>query len=212
MTTVVCHDGSINPPNTRNNGQPTQDPQETKPRRPLKVQRVQTVTKAPGTTRGKNNIKQLDIIHERAQAINNFRLPDGQQRLKMESRPTSKRKRGTPVEYDIHFTDLKDPKVKIHSDIPDSLSDDDLPMSIIPAPGFSQENSDEARRQGSIPDVQEPPKKRLKHNLVDSVSVIVGSKVLAVIVPVAANSKALSGKRNPIILARFRIFQRRRFY
>ena len=129
----------------------------------------------------------------------------------MESQLSSKRKRGTPVEYDIHFTDLKDPKVKIHSNIPDSLSDDDLPMSIVPAPSFSQgnPNTDGARRklcQGSTPDVQEPPKKRLRHDLMDSVSVSGGSKFLAVFVPVA-DSKALSGKGVNIILAGFRIFR-----
>ncbi len=171
---------------------------------------MQAVTKGPGTTGGKKILEQLDITHERAQAINNFRLPDGQQRLKMVSQPTSKRKRRLPVEYDIHFTDLQDPKVEIHSsDIPEDLSDDDLPVSIVPAPGFSQTNlnHDEERQklcQDSMPDVKEPPKKRLRHDVMDLVSVTVGSTFLAVFVPVAANPKVLSGK---IILARFRIFR-----
>jgi hypothetical protein len=44
-----------------------------------------------------------------------------------------KRKFRPPVDYDIRFTDLKDPKATTSSgDLPDNLSEEDLPASIVP--------------------------------------------------------------------------------
>ena len=91
---------------------------------------------------------------------------DGQQKLKIiTSCPTTKQKRRPPVDYDIHFTDLKDPQATT-SDFPDILSDEDLPATIVPLGGSTKRKSDYAKQS----DYDQPPGKRLRKNLRTSVN------------------------------------------
>jgi hypothetical protein len=120
----------------------------------------------------KKSLKQLELTHERASAVNDFKLPDGQQRLKIESRPMATRKFCHPVDYDIHFTDIKDPKEPTSSgDFPENLSDEDLPASILPVDGRSRSNkrmSDDQNVEQS--DRSQPPRKCPRQSLSTSAS------------------------------------------
>lgn len=120
----------------------------------------------------KKSLKQLELTHERASAVNDFKLPDGQQRLKIEPRPAETRKFCPPVDYDIHFTDIKDPKESTSSgDFPDNLSDEDLPASILPVDGRSRSN----KRMSDSQNVEhsgrsQPPRKCPRQSLWTSAS------------------------------------------
>lgn len=104
--------------------------------------------------------RQMVLTYERATA-QNITTPSGrQQRLKITSCPTTKQKRRPPVDYAIHFTDLKDPQATT-SDFPDSISDEDLPAAIIPLGESNKRKCDHAKQS----DIDQPPGKRLRKNL-----------------------------------------------
>lgn len=108
-------------------------------------------------------------LHKQA---NDVKLPDEQQRLKTDSSPRAKRKYRPPVDYDIHFTDLKDLKAAtLPEELPDSLSDEDLPASIVPAggpPKSSKRRRDDEKVEPS--DGGRLPEKRLRQSQQASMS------------------------------------------
>lgn len=119
----------------------------------------------------KKSLKQLELTHKRAGAVNDFKLPDGQQRLKIESRPTITRKFRLPVDYDIHFTDIKDPKEPTSSgDFPDNISDEDIPASILPVDGRSRSNKRMSDQNVEQSDRSQPPRKCPRQTLRTSAS------------------------------------------
>ncbi len=127
------------------------------------------------------SLKHLHITHERAKAVNNFHLSNGQQRLTKDSPIASKRKRCPSIEYGIHFTDLKDPTTPC-TDILDIVTGD-LPESVNLLSGHQacsslDDGNEKAAASGNKlttesmkPVVKEHPRKRPKHDTSMSVSI-----------------------------------------
>jgi hypothetical protein len=97
-----------------------------------------------------------------------FQLPDGQRRR---SHPAATRKFCPPVDYGIHFTDLKDPKgPTLSGDFPDNLSDEDLPATILSADGSFRSNKRRNDNQNvEQPESSQPPRKCPRQSLWTSV-------------------------------------------
>jgi hypothetical protein len=171
----------INPPNTKKNTQSSQNIQESQLKKPNKIQRVRPVPIVSVAPKEDRSLKHLHATHERAQAVNNFRLSDGHQRLTKGSPIASKRKRCASSEYGIHFTDLKDPTTP-STDIPDNVTGD-LPESVNLFSGHQACSSlDDGNEKVAVlgnklptesmkPLVQEHPRKRPKHDTSMSVSI-----------------------------------------
>jgi hypothetical protein len=156
------------PPTSKGISQASQAASRAK--QPTKLQRIQTTKKESVLVKEGKSLKQLELAHERASAVNDFKLPDGQQRLKIESRPVATRK-FRPVDYDIHFTDLKDPMGTTSSgEFPDRLSDEELPASIAlvdEPPRSNKRRSDKQNIEQS--DSSQPPRKCPRQSLSTSV-------------------------------------------
>jgi hypothetical protein len=82
-----------------------------------------------GTTSSDRNLKELKSIHERTQVSQNIKLSEGRRLL-----PQPKRKREIDPNFDIQFTDLKNPELDDASDLNEmEYNSDDLPEAILPA-------------------------------------------------------------------------------
>lgn len=99
------------------------------------VQRLHTASNASSSSkRNDESILNLLQIHEHTQVAQNLKLVEGK-RLKMEAPRTAKRKRRTPMEINVPFTQLatNDQDDLGGLNLSDTYSDsDDLPESIIP--------------------------------------------------------------------------------
>jgi hypothetical protein len=78
--------------------------QRQRPCNPASCKRFNRLSKNLIVVKENKSLKWLELTHERASAVNDFKLPNGQQRLKIGPRPTVKRKFRPPVDYDIRFT------------------------------------------------------------------------------------------------------------
>lgn len=97
--------------------QPFKEPPKSKVRSSL--QRIYPTNK--GSASSDRNLKGLQSIHERTQVSQNIKLSEGRRLL-----PQPKRKRQINPNFDIQFTDLKNPELE---DV-DSNNSDDLPEAI----------------------------------------------------------------------------------
>ena len=97
--------------------QPLGEPPKSKVRSSL--QRIYPTTKR--SVSPDRNLKGLKSIHERTQVSQNIKLPEGRRLL-----PQPKRKRQIDPNFDIQFTDLKNPELEDA----DSNNSDDLPEAI----------------------------------------------------------------------------------
>ena len=100
-----------------------------KPKTPSSLQRLYPASK--GSASSDRNLKELKSIHERTQVSQNIKLSEGRRLL-----PQPKRKREIDPNFDIQFTDLKNPELDDASDSNGMDHDsDDLPEAILPAIG-----------------------------------------------------------------------------
>lgn len=97
--------------------QPLGEPPKSKVRSSL--QRIYPTNKRSASS--DRNLKGLDSIHERTQVSQNIKLSEGRRLL-----PQPKRKRQIDPNFDIQFTDLKNPELEDA----DSNNSDDLPEAI----------------------------------------------------------------------------------
>ena len=100
-----------------------------KPKAPSTLQRLHPTTKASASSDRK--LKELKSIHERTQVSQNIKLSEGRRLL-----PQPKRKREIDPNFNIQFTDLKNPELDDASDLNGMEYDsDDLPEAVLPAVG-----------------------------------------------------------------------------
>ena len=175
-----CRDGLINLPSTKKNIQSSQNIQVSQLKKPTKIQRVRPVPIVSVASKEDKSLKRLHAAHEHAQAVNNFCLSNGQQRLTEGSPIASKRKRCPSIEYGTNFTDLKDPTTPC-TDVLDSVTGDH-PKSVNPLSGHQVFSSlDDGNEKMAIlgnkltesmkPPVREHRRKRPKHDTSMSVGI-----------------------------------------
>ncbi|KAF9527017.1 hypothetical protein CPB83DRAFT_908025 [Crepidotus variabilis] len=132
---LCCREGCSEPPPQSKKKAPVQISKDVSlPELPKETKIKSLNLKSSGTSKMEKSMKELDGIHGRAQAVNDFQLPKGQQRLKLDAPPFSKPKRRMPVEFNMEFTDISHAALRPSTvDVADALEDDDLPESIIPS-------------------------------------------------------------------------------
>ena len=113
------------PPVKPNSWQPLGGPSKPKVRSSL--QRLHTTR---GSASFDRNLKGLKSIHERTQVSQNIKLSEGRRLL-----PQPKRKRQIDPNFDIQFTDLKNPELDDADSNGMEYNSDDLPEAILSAVG-----------------------------------------------------------------------------
>ena len=106
--------------------QPLGEPSKLKP--PSSLQRLHPTNK--GSASSDRNLKGLKSIHERTQVSQNIKLSEGRRLL-----PQPKRKRQIDPNFDIQFTDLKNPELDDADSNGMEYNSDDLPEAILSAVG-----------------------------------------------------------------------------
>jgi hypothetical protein len=114
------------PPVESNSWQLPQEPSKSKVSSSL--QRLHPTNKNSASS--DRNLKGLKSIHERAQVSQNIKLSEGRRLL-----PQPKRKRQIDPNFDIQFTDLKNPELDDADANGMEWNSDDLPEAILPAVG-----------------------------------------------------------------------------
>lgn len=114
------------PPVKPNSWQPLGEPSKTKVRSSL--QRLHPTDK--GSASSDRNLKGLKSIHERTQVSQNIKLSEGRRLL-----PQPKRKRQIDPNFDIQFTDLKNPELDDADSNGMEYNSDDPPEAILSAVG-----------------------------------------------------------------------------
>jgi hypothetical protein len=116
------------PPVKPNSWQPLGE--QSKSKVPSRLQRLYPTNTSKGSLSSDRNLKGLKSIHERTQVSQNIKLSEGRRLL-----PQPKRKRRIDPNFDIQFTDLKNPELDDADWNGMEYNSDDLPEAILSAFG-----------------------------------------------------------------------------